>query len=51
MSKTPVEATKEKPRQPRFPDGKFFHDIPLFDLDYLKPRKSSKVTSKDAGSK
>jgi hypothetical protein len=50
MSKTPVKATKEKPRQPRFPDGKFFHDVPLFGLDMLKPR-TTKGDSKPAGTK
>lgn len=38
MSKTRAKATKEKPQRPRFSDGKFFHDVPLFDLDMLKPR-------------
>jgi hypothetical protein len=46
MSKTSVEATKEKPRQPRFSDGKFFHDVPLFDLDYLKPSRAPTTTTK-----
>ena len=46
MSKTPVKATKVKSRQPRFADGKFFHDVPLFDLDYLKPKRVRKVTAK-----
>lgn len=44
MPKTHVKATKEKPRQPRFADGKFFHDVPLFDLDYVKPKRIPKAT-------
>lgn len=51
MSKTRAKATKEKPQRPRFSDGKFFHDVPLFDLDMLKPRKSTKVFPKASKSK
>lgn len=46
MPKTRVKATKEKPRQPRFADGKFFHDVPLFDLNYPKPKRAPKITAK-----